>query len=406
MNRKLRLTSVLAICFLLSLTIQPSTANSIGDSNDFSNSSITRDYWPTDGWVNSTPEEQGLDPIKLQEMVDYVTDEDYDIYSVVIIRNGYIALESYFKSYINANSTHLMYSVTKSFTSALIGICVDQGYITNTSQTLLSFFPEYNITNVDERRERITIEHLLTMRSGMAWDETSAPYNTPANDIYHINTGDGVEHSLNLDMEAEPGEYWHYNTGASHLLAAIVQQVTGMTTLDFAIENLFDPLGIDPVYWAQDMAGWYKGGFDLRMSTRNSAKFGYLFLNNGTWDGNQLISAEWVNASTTTITQVDDLQGYSKQWWTLPAHGVYFAAGLYGQYIFVAPEHDLVVAFNSRVDQYYPHIDLLTNYILPSLNVDSEDLGFADVVLISITIALVVPVIIAGVYWLRISKSR
>jgi len=406
MNQKFRVISVLAICFFLSLTIHPSNANAIGNLDDIRNVSLTRDYWPTNGWLNSTPEEQGMDSVRLQEMADYVTDEGFDIYSVVIIRNGYIALESYFKSYINANSTHLMYSVTKSFTSALIGICVDQGYITNTSQTLLSFFPEYNITNVDERRERITIEHLLTMRSGMAWDETSAPYNTPANDIYHINTGDGVEHSLNLDMEAEPGEYWHYNTGASHLLAAIVQQVTGMTTLDFAIENLFDPLGIDPVYWAQDMAGWYKGGFDLRMSTRNSAKFGYLFLNNGTWDGNQLISAEWVNASTTTITQVDDLQGYSKQWWTLPAHGVYFAAGLYGQYIFVAPEHDLVVAFNSRVDQYYPHIDLLTNYILPSLNVDSEDLGFADVVLISITIALVVPVIIAGVYWLRISKSR
>ncbi len=406
MNQKLRIISVLAICFFLSLTIHPSTVNALANSDYIRDSPLTRDYWPTDGWLNSTPDEQGMDSTILQEMVDYVDDENYNIYSVVVIRNGYIAFENYFKSYINANSTHLMYSVTKSFTSALIGICIDQGYIANTSQTLLSFFPEYNITNVDERRERITIEHLLTMRSGMAWDETSAPYNTPANDIFHINTGDGVEHSLNLDMEAEPGEYWHYNTGASHLLAAIVQQVTGMTTLEFAIENLFDPLGIDPVYWSRDTAGWYKGGFDLRMSTRNSAKFGYLFLNNGTWDGDQLISEEWVNASTTTITQFNDYEGYSKQWWTIPELRIYFAAGLYGQYIYVAPEHDLVVAFNSRVDEYYPHRDLLFNYILPSINEASEALLVNDVLIISLVIIVLVPTIVAGVYWLQIKRGQ
>ena len=408
MNQKLRITSVLVICFLFSLTIQPSTANTIGNSNDISNSSITRDYWPTDGWQNSTPDEQGLDSTKLQEMVDYVIEEDFDIYSVVVIRNGYKVLEHYFPSYINENSTHLMYSVTKSFTSSLIGIAIDKGYIDDVNQTLLSFFPEYNITNVDERRERITIDNLLTMRSGMAWDETSAPYNTPANDIYYINTGDGVEHSLNLDMEAEPGEYWHYNTGASHLLSAIVQQTTGMTTLEFGIENLFDPLGIDPVYWSRDVAGWYKGGFDLRMSTLNAAKFGYLFLNNGTWDGEQIVSEEWVNASTTTITRLNDLQGYSKQWWTLPDYGIYFAAGLYGQYIFVVPEHDIVVAFNSRIGQgeNYPHIDLMIDYILQSTNEPAAPLITDDIVMLSIAIAIVVPAIIAGVYWFQIVKRR
>ncbi|MHA1480278.1 MAG: serine hydrolase domain-containing protein, partial [Candidatus Thorarchaeota archaeon] len=216
------------------------------------------------------------------------------------------------------------------------------------------------------------------------------------------------EHCLNLDMEAEPGEYWHYNTGASHLLSAIVQQATGMTTLEFGVENLFDPLGIDSVYWSRDRAGWYKGGFDLRMSTLNAAKFGYLFLNNGTWDGDQIISAEWVNASTTTITQINDLEGYAKQWWTFPELGIYFAAGLYGQYIYVVPEHDIVVAFNSRIGQgdYYPHHDLVIDYILQSTNEVSEAQNLNNILMISIAIAIVVPTIIAGVYWLQISKRR
>ena len=374
----------------------------------FGKTSLTRDYWPTDGWLDSTPEEQGMNSTKLQEMLDYIEDRNYDINSVVVIRNGYKVFENYFNPTINVSSTHLLYSVTKSFTSSLIGICIDRGYIDNVSQTLLSFFPEYTITNVDERRERITIEHLLTMRSGLAWDENSAPYDSPANDVYHINNGDGVEYCLNLDMEAEPGEYWHYNTGASHLLAAIVQKATGMTTLEFAVENLFDPLGIDPVFWSQDLAGWFKGGFDLQMSTRNMAKFGYLFLNNGSWDGEQIISEDWVNTSTTTITQVNSNNGYSKQWWTLLDSDIYFAAGLYGQYIFVVPEQDIIVAFNSNLgrSEPHPHTNLVDRYILESIIEVHEAQNIDGALMITIAIAVAVPVIIAGVYWLRIVKRR
>jgi CubicO group peptidase (beta-lactamase class C family) len=394
--------------FLLSLTIHTSTGSAIGHSNDNYNPSLTRDYWPTDGWLDSTPEEQGMNSTILQEMLDYIEDRNYDIYSVVVIRNGYKVFENYFESFIDENSTHFLYSVTKSFTSALIGICIDKGYIDNTSQTLLSFFPEYTITNIDERRERITIEHLLTMRSGLAWDESSAPFDSPANDVYHINNGDGVQYCLNLDMEAEPGEYWHYNTGASHLLAAIVQKTTGMTTLEFAIENLFDPLGIDPVFWSQDTAGWYKGGFDLQMSTRNMAKFGYLFLNNGSWDGVQIVSEEWVNASTTTITQVNSNNGYSKQWWTHPELNMYFAAGLYGQYIFVVPKHDIIVTFNSGLGrtEFHPHTTLVDRFILDSIIEESDtqntDTQFPnDVLIITLAIVIALPAVIAGVYWFK-----
>ena len=367
-----------------------------------------RDYWPTDGWLNSTPEEQGMDPSRLQGMIDYIEDNSLAIHSVVVIRNGYKVLEEYLGVVYDQDSTHLLYSVTKSFTSALVGIAIDQGYIDNVSVPMLSFFPDYEITNVDARRERITIEHLLTMRSGMFWDENSAPYSSPENGIYHINTGDGVEFMLNSDMVAEPGTLWHYNTGASHLLSAIVQVATGMTTLEFAEANLFEPLGISPAYWSRDMAGWYKGGFDLRMNTRNMAKFGYLYLNNGTWDGEQIISEDWVETSASSITTFDEWGGYGYQWWTTPELGMYSARGLYGQYIFVIPEHDIVVAFTSGMstNQIWPHQNLVANYVSLQENTQSDQEIMNSILTLSTIVVLIVPVALAGGYWALVLRRR
>jgi CubicO group peptidase (beta-lactamase class C family) len=317
--------------------------------------SAVRDYWPTNGWMNSTPVEQGVNSTRLQEMIDYIEDEDLDVHSVIVVRHGYVILEEYPAPWQGVsrtqsfNGTHYLYSTTKSFSSSLIGIALDKGYIDNTSQTLLSIFPNHTIANLDERKERITLRDLLTMRSGLPWDETSAPFNSPENDIYQIehNSSGGVQYVLDRPMEYEPDTMFHYNTGASHLLSGIVQETTGMSTLDFAAEHLFSPLGIDPYYWNSDRMGEYYGGHDLQLRPLDMAKFGYLFLNNGTWDGEQVISSSWVNESTTTVTQFNSERGYAYQWWTLPDVGVFYAAGLYGQYIFVSPEDDLVAVFTS-----------------------------------------------------------
>jgi CubicO group peptidase (beta-lactamase class C family) len=370
-------------------------------------SAVDRDYWPTEGWQNSTPEEQGLDSARLQEMMNYIDDNNIAIQSVLVVRNGYKVLEEYPGVVYRQDSTHLLYSVTKSFTSALVGIAIDQGYIDNVSVPMLSFFPEYNITNEDPRRERITIEHLLTMRSGMFWDETSVPFSSPLNGIYQINTGDGVEFMLNADMVAEPGTLWHYNTGASHLLSAIVQVATGMTTLEFAEENLFGPLNITPAYWSRDLAGWYKGGYDLRMNTRNMAKFGYLYLNNGTWDGTQIIPEDWVQTSSSSISEVNDYTGYGYQWWTTPELGMYSARGLYGQYIFVIPEYDIVVAFFSNIIQgAHPHENLIARYILPEVSTHFGQEFVSSILTLSTAIILIVPVALAGGYWALVVKRR
>ena len=360
----------------------------------------TRDYWPTEGWNHSLPEEQGMDSSKLEEMTGYIEDNGVNIRSVVIVRNGYIVHENYLSLIYDENRTNHLYSVTKSFTSALIGIALDKAHIDNVSQTMLSFFPQYTVDNLDDQKERITLEHLLMMRAGMFWDESSAPFSSPDNGIYHINFGDGVEYALGLPMVAEPGEVWHYNTGASHLLSGIIHMTTNMTTLQFARENLFDPLGISQVIWSRDQAGYYKGGFDLMLTTRDMAKFGYLFLNNGTWDGQQVISADWVNVSTSSLTRLNEDTGYGYQWWVMPSIGTYYAAGLYGQFIFVVPEYDLVVAFTSAIpmDEAHPHFNLLTTYIIPAIAGEENRVPLTNLFLILVPVAVGIPVLAVVIY--------
>lgn len=408
------LSSALLVMLLLpSLTVTVSVTDSqwVPSSEKTSTQfgSKSRNYWPTNGWLNSTPEEQGMDSRKLQEMMNYVTEEDLSIHSIVIIRHGYRVLEEHLtptgsvgRTY-SLTGTHYLYSATKSFTSCLMGIAVDRGYVENVGQTVVSFFPNRTIANLDERKERMTVENLLTMRSGLPWDESSAPFTSPLNDIYHLDNepAGGVQYVLDMPMEAEPNSLWHYNTGASHLLSGIIQEVTGMTTLEFALENLFSPLGISNLYWNVDRQGVNYGGYDLQLTPEDMAKFGYLFLNNGTWDGEQIVSEEWVASSTGTFTQLNSYEGYGYQWWTLPAIGAFYAAGLYGQFIFVVPEQDLVVAFTSGfyASERPQNPEILYEYILPAV-IDSDYYSSRlDIVNPFIVIVMFVPVLALGPYF-------
>jgi len=336
-----------------------------------------RDYWPTNGWENSTPSEQGMDGDVLQSMIDHIVDEDLDVHSVIVIRNGYIVLEEYPNPFqgqsrtTSVDGTHYLYSTTKSYTSCMVGIAIDKGFLDNTSQKVLSLFPERPFNNVDERKERMTIDDLLTMRSGLPWDETSAPFSSPDNDVWQVNfnSSGGVQFVLDQPMEAEPGVYFHYNTGASHVLSGIVQEVTNMSMLEFAVENLFTPLGIDRYFWPADTQGVTFGGFDLQLRPLDMAKFGFLYLNNGSWDGEQIVSSDWVHNTTSTVTTLDSFRGYSRQWWTMPDYGVYNTAGLYGQYIFVAPEYDIVAVFTSGygINDVDENPQMVRDYILPAV---------------------------------------
>ena len=358
-----RVLTFIAITYLVFLT------GSFLYQNTMAYSSPERDYWPTDGWRTSSPEDQGMSSERLQEMMDYIEENNLFIHGVVVVRNGYVIWEEYPDLIYDAELPHLLFSVTKSFTSCLVGIAIDSGFIEGVDETMVSFFHEREIANMAGGKDQVTVEQLLMMRSGMDWDESSAPYDSPENDIYHINRGDGLQYSLDLPMVAEPGELWHYNTGSSHILSGIVQASTGLTTLEFANERLFGLLGIEDVIWARDMGGTIKGGFDLQLTPKEMAKFGFLYLNGGEWDGEEIVSREWVEESTSSLTSLGDETGYGCQWWTMPHVDVFHASGLYGQGIFVAPEEDIVFVITAGLapSQHGIEHHLMENYVLAAV---------------------------------------
>jgi len=276
-----------------------------------------------------------------------------------------------------------MHSVTKSFTSTLIGIALQQGLIESVDEYVLDFFPKYTIANPDSRKSDITIEHLLTMRAGFEWDESSLPYTDPeVNDLGGMMaSSDVVQFVLDLPMSYNPGEHWLYSGGVTTLLGAIIQQIPGYTTLSFAEEFLFDPLGFGYVTWYPYPGGWYNTQGGLRVNTRDMAKLGFLYLNNGTWNGSQIISPEYVANATfpysTNLYFPETYSGYGWQWWLAPDLETFMAAGRMGQKIIVSRELDLVVVFTARFGDldYDSEFDLYSDYILPSIlaGPDSEN---------------------------------
>ncbi|MFX0091559.1 MAG: serine hydrolase domain-containing protein [Candidatus Hodarchaeota archaeon] len=339
-------------------------------NNIKSNKYPSRDYWPTIDWLTSTPEEQGMNSTKLNEVIDYIKTGEYDIDSVVVIRNGYIVLEEYFnQSNSDQDSLHFLASVTKSFTSTLIGVAIQEGFIESVSQKVVHFFPDREIANLDARKQNMTLEHLLTMTAGFNWSEWDFSYSDPRNSFYQMYySEDPVQFVLDLPMAYEPGKVWTYNTGASQLLSAIITKATNQSALDFANECLYGDLGIADVHWERDSQGVYYGGFALYLKARDMAKLGYLFLNNGTWDSEQIISPEWVVNSTRTAYHLSTEDGYGYHWWTFPNQGIFCARGSYGQSIFVVPERDIIVVFTAYIQSGFdPEEKLFFDYILPAV---------------------------------------
>ncbi|MFX0066213.1 MAG: serine hydrolase [Candidatus Hermodarchaeota archaeon] len=328
----------------------------------------------TDEWPTSSPEEQGMDSNALNDVSEM---QSTGLHSLLIIRHGKLVFEKYYgddNHYYTRDSKHVLYSATKSFTSALIGIAIEKGFIESTDQRVLDFFPEYTFSNVDSRKESMTLEHLLTMTSGIDWFEGAA-----ADDLDKMAFSlDSVQYVLDRPMVTEPGTYYRYNSGASHLLSAIIQQTTGNTTFEFALKYLFEPLGLEEsdVVWMADSQGNAFGGIGLFVTPRNMAKFGQLYLNNGSWEGEQIIPAEWVTISTSDhIAGIPVLEGarprypvatgYGYQWWI--SFNSYSAQGHNGKMIYVHPAEDLVIVFTSRssfLNLFFTITEIL-NAILP-----------------------------------------
>ncbi|MFX0209042.1 MAG: serine hydrolase domain-containing protein, partial [Candidatus Hodarchaeota archaeon] len=325
----------------------------------------------TETWKISSPEAVGMSSTKLNQMLELIETDNIPIDSIIIIRSHHLVFEEYPNPQYDEKTRHDVCSVTKSFTSALIGIMIGQGLIKSVDQKIIDLFPNKSFSNLDSRKQNITLKHLLTLTAGLEWDEETYPANDTRNDFYQLeNSYDAVQYVLDKPMVAEPGTLFNYNTGASHVLSALIAEITGNSTLDFAQEYLFDPLGISDVQWNQNHEGIYKGGAQLYLRPQAMAKLGYLYLKNGTWEGQQVIPAEWVVQSTKTyiIGKYFRGSGYGYHWWTLPEYDYFFAAGAEGQMIYVLPGYNMVVTFTASIHsgENFPRT-LLHDYILPSV---------------------------------------
>jgi len=323
---------------------------------------IGPDYWPTEGWRTTTPEEQGMDSEMLAKMIEFIQQRSYDIHSVTVIRNGYLVADVIIYPF-DSDSLHLIHSCTKSITSALIGIAIEQGYIESAQEPVSSFFPERSIANLDTNKENMTLEHLLIMASGLdCKDSYSYGWQGLAQ---MMQTDDWVQYVLDLPMADPPGTRFEYCNSASFLLSAIIQETTEMNASNFAKEHLFNPLGIDNVAWPSNPQGITIGWGELRMKPHDMAKIGYLYLNEGWWDDAQIISADWVSVSRHEHITTPD--GYGYQWW-VRNDGVYFAAGYAGQFIYVVPDHDLVLVFTSNLSSHRMNTpEALLDYVIAAV---------------------------------------
>jgi CubicO group peptidase (beta-lactamase class C family) len=346
------LTAMLVGCSSLPATVAP--------ANVPTPTSETGPNWPTEAWRTSLPDKQGMDSAKLAKMLDAIRQQRLDLHSLLIIRNGYLVNETYFGPY-QPDTRHELYSCTKSFVATLIGIVIDKGYIDRTEHRIVDFFPERTFANLDRQKATMTLEDVLTMRSGLDWQDDdptfAAMYRSP----------DWVKFMLDRPMAVPAGSQFNYCSGCSHLLSAIVQQTTGMNTRDFAEQYLFKPLGISNVEWETDVAGVPIGGWGLQLTPRDMAKLGYLYLQGGRWEGQQIVSAGWVENATQTHAEVEGDLDYGYQWWTYPSLGAYAALGRYGQTIFVVPRFDLVVVTTARLDNHDAIFQLIEQYILPAV---------------------------------------
>lgn len=327
-----------------------------------------RPYWPTARWKRDQPEDQGMDPALLAQADEVIRSTMPDVTGFVIVRGGYVVHELYpDEGTWDRNTPVKIRSITKSVTGMLIGIALADGLISSLNQPIGELISDAIPAGADPRTPGITVRHLLTMTSGWRWDIATDYQRLIASDNW-------LAYTLGQPVAYDPGTYFAYNSGGSHVLSVILSTVTGQDTADYAQAKLFTPLGIARPRWQRSPQGERVGGFGLELSPRNLAKLGYLALNRGMWDGRQLVPAEYL-AAATTYQSAGDSTGYAAygyQWWVTESTGMagFFALGFGSQYVYVVPERDLVVVVVKGFDEAPPAITparpLIETYVLPA----------------------------------------
>ena len=350
-----------------------------------------------DGWATASLEQVGIDPQPLLDLLDLVDGTDNHLFhGLLIVRRQRLVFEEYWRGTdlepgtlgpverdFDRNTLHYVASVSKSLTSALVGIAIDQALIGGVEESVFSHFPDYAGLRTDDNAG-ITLRHLLAFSSGYDWNEFVYGFDDSRDSHNQMfATSDPIGYLLDRPMISTPGAEFHYNSGDTNLLGEIVRRASSSATLvDYAEGRLFEPLGITTYEWLRfPRAGaitFASGGASLR--PRDMAKLGALYLDGGVWNGTRVVSEGWADASTSLATSLEgthrSLYGYGYNWWLgrsqyRGATVEYFrAAGWGGQEVFVYPELELIVVFTAG--GYYDtpplHVDdLLEQYILPSI---------------------------------------
>jgi CubicO group peptidase (beta-lactamase class C family) len=322
--------------------------------------------WPTHGWRIATPTQEGMDPKGLA-LIDDDTGRVYPaLRSVLVVRHGVLVFERYYHGATPATYFNL-FSVTKSVTAALVGIALGEHTLDGLDQPIGQLLARHLPPNPDPRIRKVTLEQVLTMTAGLPADPTDG---TPPG---LVHARDWVRFVLSQHPATTPGSRFAYSSDGSHLLSAIVADATGQPTLRYAQAKLFGPLGIPsdhpftPAFAARIVAAYQRAGFAwptdpqgyqlgytmLKLTARDLAKFGYLYLKGGAWEGRQVVPAAYVRAATQPHVATGDphATGYGYQWWTMTeqGHRGFAALGLGGQLVEVLPDLDLVVVLTSEV---------------------------------------------------------
>jgi CubicO group peptidase (beta-lactamase class C family) len=335
-----------------------------------------------DGWNTADVRNVGLDNEQIESLLGQIKNGSYkDIHSVLIVKNGKLAVEAYFpgqeedgrQQEYGRDTLHGIHSATKSVNSILIGIAIAQHRISDVDAKVSNLLPEYSDLFTNREKDEIRLKHLLSMTAGLSWSEWGVSYADARNDHVGMNrSADPVRYVLGKPLVSAPGSKFNYSSGISIVLGEMVYKSSGLRPDKFAEEHLFKPLGISNYQWLKYPNGMVQSGGGLYMRPRDMAKIGYLFLNGGRWQGKQIVSEEWIRESTTQ--QAPDAQ-YGYQWWLGRLRAgdqavlTVGAQGRGGQFILILPELQMVAVFtswnegNGLTEQ---PIDMLQRFVIPA----------------------------------------
>ena len=326
------------------------------------------DLTDDDLWQFASFREQGIDPNILTEGLAQL-EASATRQSLILMRRGHIVHEQYYNGSHAADSNNIA-SVSKSILSALFGIAMEQGYFLTVEDRIADYLPAYFADETDARRLNLTLRDMLTMQHGLAWEENESGR-------FLNRSTDWIADILDLPISNEPGTLFHYSTGVSHVMSAVLTEATGMSTCEFAHRFLFVPLGIEAEFWGVDPQGYFTGGHSVSMTARELARLGQLFLSEGRWGDQQLIPGWWVAASTSPRLDIgDNYAGYGYYWWLnhIATYDMYSALGAGGQILHVIPDLELVLvtthSFAGNPRDYVEEAEsyqFIWNYLIPAI---------------------------------------